>query len=194
MTTQFKRWIKYEADTDPDFARSIVESPGGERLRHCIQCGTCSGTCPLATHMDYTPRRLIQMTREGFKAEVLSSFTIWLCASCYSCTCDCPKEIKITDIMYALKRRAIQEGVYPRRSFPIPVLAREFFKMVYNRGRVSESWLVTFLLLKTNVLKFFSMTRLGLGLLRTGRFSPKIESIERREELQRLLDAVGAAK
>jgi quinone-modifying oxidoreductase subunit QmoC len=194
MTTQFKRWIKYEADTDTAFTRSILETDGGERLRHCIQCGTCSATCPLSTFMDYTPRRLIQMTREGFKDEVLSSFTIWLCASCYACTCDCPKEIKVTDIMYALKRRAIRDGVYPKRSFPIPVLAREFYKMVYNRGRVSESWLVVWLVLKTNLLKFFGMTRLGLGLLRTGRFSLKSESIERREELQKLLEAVGSAK
>jgi quinone-modifying oxidoreductase, subunit QmoC len=192
--TQFKRWIKYEADTDADFTRSIIATPGGERLRHCIQCGTCSGTCPFSTYMDYTPRRLIQMTREGFRSEVLSSFTIWLCASCYSCTCECPKEIKVTDIMYALKRRAIRDGVYPKKSFPIPVLAREFYNMVYNRGRVSESWLVTWLILKTNLLKFFGMTRLGLGLLRTGRFSLKSESIERRAELQKLLDTVGSAK
>ncbi len=192
--TEFKRWIKYEADTDADFARSISETPGGERLLHCIQCGTCSGACPFSTYMDYTPRRLIQMTREGFRGEVLSSFSIWLCASCYGCTCQCPKEIKVTDIMYALKRRAIRDGVYPKKSFPIPVLAREFYNMVFNRGRVSESWLVTWLILKTNVLKFFGMTRLGLGLLRTGRFSLKSESIERREELRKLLDAVGSAK
>jgi heterodisulfide reductase subunit C len=144
--------------------------------------------------MDYTPRRLIQMAREGFKDEVLGSFTIWLCASCYACTCDCPKEIKVTDIMYALKRRAIQEGVYPRRRFPIPVLAREFYSMVLKRGRISEPWLVTRLVIKTSILKFLSMTRLGLALLRTGRFSPKIHSIERHEELRRLLETVRAAK
>jgi heterodisulfide reductase subunit C len=190
----FKRWIKYEADTDADFVQSIVESPGGERLRHCIQCGTCSGTCPLSTYMDYTPRRLMQMTREGFKDEVLGSFTIWLCASCYACTCDCPKEIKVTDIMYALKRRAIKEGVYPKRSFPIPVLAREFFKMVYKKGRISESWLVVWLLLKTNLLKFFGIQKQGLGLIRTGRFSLAVEKIERREELQKMLDTVASAK
>jgi hypothetical protein len=84
--------------------------------------------------------------------------------------------------MYALKRRAIRDGVYPKKSFPIPVLAREFYNMV--------TWLV----LKTNLLKFFGMAGLGLGLLRTGRFSLKSESIERREELKKLLDTVGSAK
>ena len=45
---------------------------------------------------------------------------------------ECPREIRITDIMYALKQRAIQEGIYPKR-FPIPVLAREFSEMVQKQ-------------------------------------------------------------
>lgn len=183
-----RQTIRLDSDRDRSFAADIIAAPGGEQLEHCFQCGTCSGVCPVSIYMHYTPRRLIYLTRAGFKKEVLSSNTIWLCTSCYACTVDCPKGIRITDIMYALKQRAIREGVYPR-GFPIPVLAREFFKMVRSTGRTSESWLVIRLMMHTNLLRLFGMWRLGLNLMRTGRFSLKTERIRQIGELRRMLDA-----
>jgi heterodisulfide reductase subunit C len=147
----------------------------------------------MSTFMDYTPRRVIALTRTGFKRDALQCMTIWLCTSCYACTVECPKEIQITNIMYALKQRAIQERVFPRR-FPIPVLAQEFFKLVKSRGRSTESWLVIRLFWRTNLFKILGMTRLGLNLLRTGRMSFKADSIRQRRDLQRLLEAAEAEK
>jgi heterodisulfide reductase subunit C len=181
--------IKYEGDCDREFAKWVVGQTGGENLRHCIQCGVCSATCPLSLYMDYTPRRLINLAREGFKKEVLGSFTIWLCASCYACRVECPKSIHITDIMYLLKRRAIEEGVYPRR-FPIPVLAREFARMIFMFGRVNETLLVMDLFLRTNWFRFLSMTGLGVNLMRTGRMSLLPDHIKRRGELRKVMDAI----
>jgi len=185
-TWQGWRKIRYESELDPDFSREIASIPGGEKLYGCIQCGTCSGMCPMSPYMDYTPRQIIAMIREGFRGEVLSSYTTWLCASCYSCMVECPMEIKITDIMYAAKRLAIREGAYPKR-FPIPVLANEFFKNVEKSGRNSEGRLILRLFLKTNPLKMFGQTGVGLKLLRRGRFSMKRESISNRRELSRIL-------
>ncbi len=181
--------IKYDAERDREFPRQIMSCPGGEKLYGCIQCGTCSATCPVSIYMDHTPRQLMALTRAGFKREVLGSVTIWLCASCYACTVDCPKEIRITDIMYELKQRAIREGVYPKR-FPIPVLAREFASMVRKHGRISELLLVMRLFLKTNWFAALGNWRMGIGLMRTGRLSLKTESIQRRQELARMLDSV----
>ena len=185
--------IKYEAERDQEFANWVTQETGGENLRHCIQCGVCSATCPLSLYMDYTPRRLINLAREGFKKEVLSSLTIWLCASCYACRVECPKKIQVTDIMYLLKRRAIQEGVYPRH-FPIPVLAKEFGRMIFLFGRVNETLLVIDLFLRTNWFKFLGMTRLGMNLMRTGRMSFLPEQIKRKKELRKILDALDAGE
>ncbi len=180
------RKIRYESELAPHFAAEIASIPGGEKLYSCIQCGTCSGMCPLSHYMDYTPRQIIAMIRDGFKGEVLSSYTTWLCASCYSCTVECPKEIALTDVMYAAKRLAIREGVFPKR-FPIPVLASEFFKSVERSGRNSETWLLMRLYLKTNPLKMLAQAGLGLKLWLRGRLGLKHESIERTDELHRML-------
>ena len=183
------RKIRYEAELDPNFSREIASIPGGEKLFSCIQCGTCSGMCPMSPYMDYTPRQIIAMIRAGYKGEVLSSYTTWLCASCYSCTVECPKEIKLTDIMYAVKRLAIRNEVSPKR-FPISVLASEFFKIVEKNGRNSEGPLLIRLYLKTNPFLMLKQAALGLKLMLTGRFSLKKESIKRKNELQNILKAL----
>jgi quinone-modifying oxidoreductase subunit QmoC len=188
---ELKRTIKYESDRVKGFGREVMSVPGCEQLETCIQCGTCSGLCPLSIFMDYTPRQVMELTRSDFKQEVLRSTTIWLCASCYACTVECPKQIRITDIMYELKQRAIHEGIYPKR-FPIPVLAQEFYKMSHKRGRVTENFLATIMFLKTNVLAALGMWRLGLNLLWRGRFPLKMEGIKRRDELGRMMAVVDA--
>ena len=54
--------------------------------------------------MDYGPREVIGAFRAGMIDKVVKSNTIWLCTSCYYCTVRCPAGIKITDLMYELKR------------------------------------------------------------------------------------------
>jgi len=96
---QINRTIKYEGDRVRGFGREIMGVSGCEQLQSCIQCGTCSGACPLSIYMDFSPRQVMAMVRADFKNEVLRSNTVWLCASCYACTTECPRKIRITDIM-----------------------------------------------------------------------------------------------
>jgi heterodisulfide reductase subunit C len=181
-----KHQIRYQREANLAWTRAVIARPGCERLMSCIQCGTCSGTCPLSLYMDFTPRRIVQLVREGFRDDALKSQTIWLCASCYSCGVHCPQDIHITDIMYTLKREAIREKLFPKR-FPIPILAQEFFKAVRRNGRSSEFWVVLRLMLRTNPLGLFGMWRQGLALMRTGRLSLARDRIKNVEQLQRAL-------
>lgn len=186
---EFKRTIKYEAELKKDFTKEVIGSHGCEGLSHCIQCGNCSGICPVSIYMDYPPRKIIAMVREGFKDEVLSSKTIWLCASCYACAADCPQNIKITDIMYKLKRMAIKEGKYPKK-IATAVLAKTFYNMLRSSGRNTESWLVLTLWLKTSIMKMFTNAGFGLSLMSKGRLSFGKEEIKNKDSFHRLLEEV----
>jgi|SRR5579862_1859644 len=188
-----QRTVKFEAETDREFAQWIAHEIGGEKLRECLQCGLCSGTCPLSLYMDKTPRRLMYLAREGFKGDVLSSLSIWLCTSCYGCVIDCPKQINITGMMYSLKQRAIEEKFYPPR-FPIPVMARQFSRMVRSSGRITESWLVVQVFARTAIWRLLGMGKLGLRLLRTGRMRLVRDKVEHRHDISQLMDAVQVAK
>lgn len=192
-TRRIERTIKYESDRSVGFGRDVMRVPGCEQLENCIQCGTCSGVCPLSIYMDHSPRQVMALTRADFRDEVLRSHTIWLCASCYACTVECPQQIRITDIMYELKQRAIDAGIYPRR-FPIPVLAHEFTRMVRQHGRITELVLVIRLFLKTDWFAALGNWRLGIDLMRTGRFSLLTERIRRHGDIARMLDAVDQPK
>jgi heterodisulfide reductase subunit D len=94
---------------DPALAERVA--PDWEKLFSCMQCGTCSSSCPTAYAMDYAPRQLWQMLRLGMEEEVLNSQTFWLCTVCKSCQVRCPRGISLTDTMIALKEYATQKGI-----------------------------------------------------------------------------------
>ncbi len=118
--------------------------------------------------MDLTPRRVVQLVREGFRDEALRSETIWLCASCYACAAHCPQGMQITDLMQALKHEAIREHRFPRR-FPTPAIAQALHAMVERRGRGADFWLMFRHTLRHNPRAALSLARAAISLLRAGR-------------------------
>lgn len=187
---EIQRKVKYEHELDPHFLAEIKHLSGCENLDACIQCGTCSSSCPMSVYMDYPPRKIIAMIKNGFKDEALRSFTIWLCPSCYTCQVRCPSQIKITDVMYALKRQAIEAKVFPSR-FAIPILDREMSRLIAKNGRNSELRLILRLYLKSrHFLTMIKMAPLGLKLMKTGRMSLRKESIKNKKQLRSLLSAI----
>lgn len=187
---EIREKIVFEEQLDPDFLQEVKTISKCDVIDRCIQCGTCTSSCPSADYMDYSPRKIIAMIKSGLKDEVLSSFTPWLCASCYNCQVRCPSNIKITDVMYALKRKALASKSFPSR-FPIAIMDREMDRILTTSGRSSEVWLMLNLFLKTlNPLGLVKMAPLGLNLMKTGRMSLKKESIKNRRQLRELLKAV----
>jgi quinone-modifying oxidoreductase subunit QmoC len=177
--------IKLESDLDKDFGKRVARIAHGEKLFGCIQCGNCSAACPLSVWMDYTPRKVIAMVRAGFKEEVLSNRTVWLCASCYQCTVECPKGIKITDVMYALKREAIENKIYPKH-FPVPILAKSFYNEVRRTGRINETTLLMNYFIRYNVFKALGYATVALNLFRKGRLSIFEKGMGNKKEFRKI--------
>ncbi len=98
---------KTPADT---FVKEITSIPGGEGIRLCIQCGTCTASCPNADRMEYTPSELIALARAGMREEVLTSNSMWHCLSCYLCTVRCPRGIKPANLIHAVETIAEREA------------------------------------------------------------------------------------
>ncbi|MCF8126907.1 MAG: 4Fe-4S dicluster domain-containing protein [Deltaproteobacteria bacterium] len=115
----------------------FFENYHGEEIQNCIQCGSCSGSCPLAPHMDYGPRQLFELAREGDMEDVLRANTMWLCVSCYNCVVKCPRDIVITDHMYSLKKMALKEGLQAPK-IKLPALYEAFKGPVERYGKISD--------------------------------------------------------
>jgi len=171
------------------FADEIGDIPGGEGIRLCIQCGTCTASCPNAARMDHTPSQLIAMARAGMKDEVLSSNAMWYCLSCYLCTVRCPRGIKQTDLMHALESLAVREGVSHGRTLT-PAMYRSFNDFVYSLGTLPEMGFMTWFYMLTNPMRAFKLLPVALSLRKRGRLKVKARRLtpEGTNQLRNILD------
>lgn len=115
------------ATFDPTLAERVT--PEWKKLFSCMQCGTCSSSCPTAYAMDYTPRQLWQMVQLGMEEEVVNSQTFWLCTVCKSCQVRCPRGISLTDTMVSLKEYAVSKGINVPNGME---MLREMVTTMYN--------------------------------------------------------------
>jgi heterodisulfide reductase subunit C len=96
---------------DPTLADEIAAEPGGEHIRRCFACGTCTASCPVREVTErYNPRRIIHMAVLGLRQPVLASDFIWLCSTCFACYERCPEDVRITELMHAIKNVAVRHG------------------------------------------------------------------------------------
>ncbi len=159
---------KKEADLRAAFWHHVSSFPDGHKIKNCLQCGTCTGACPVSYAMDITPRETIALFRAGMLEEILKSKTIWICASCYSCTVRCPMGIRVTDTLYALKRLAMETKIFPS-NFPVNVLAKAFIENVKKYGRNYELGLGMRYYLKASPMKLIGSANFGMNMLKHDR-------------------------
>jgi heterodisulfide reductase subunit C len=168
------------------FLQEVVgHTPGGERLVHCLQCGSCGGSCPNGADMQYTPRTLFAMISADKREEVLTSNTMWACVSCYLCTTRCPQEIPITEIMYCLKRLAIRDGL--AKHTDAPALAKTFTNLLDKYGRSFELGLASRFYLFNKPLAMLKMGPLGMKMFTRGRMALVPTKIRRIDQLQAII-------
>ncbi len=166
----------------------IARTPGEPHLERCIQCGTCGGSCPSGADMENTPRGLFALISAEMKDKVLRSNTPWYCVSCYYCTVRCPQEIHITDVMYTLKRMAIDEGFYVESTArEAPDFSKTFIDFVESNGRSFELGLATVFYLRHRPLNAVGMAPMAVGMLRRGRMDVTPKKIRGIKQLQAIL-------
>jgi len=105
----------------------LLASSRGRDLLTCIQCGTCAGTCPYGDVLDFPPRRIIGMLREGMIEEVLASDSLLFCVTCYSCMAKCPRGLRLTEVLLPL----VKEQIFAR----LPDVPAELQKALTNTLR-----------------------------------------------------------
>lgn len=167
---------------DAGFAERVQQKSGKE-LRQCYHCLKCSAGCPLTFAMDWTPNQIIRMVQLGLEKRVLSSSTIWLCASCETCSTRCPNEVDLPAIMDTLKEMAVRDGIKSEQT-DIQTFHRVFLDCLKEYGRMHEMSLLV-------ALKVFSLNLfedMGLGMKMFGK--GKINILPRRIENIQQLNAI----
>jgi quinone-modifying oxidoreductase subunit QmoC len=87
---------------------------GGEDVKKCYQCATCSVVCPISPDNKPFPRKEMIATSWGLKDKVLKSADPWLCHNCGDCSTRCPRQAKPADVLAAIRAQTIIEYSRPR--------------------------------------------------------------------------------
>jgi len=87
----------------------LIKEEGGDPLKLCYQCGTCSATCPWNLVKNFIVRKIMHQGQLGlidFESEEL-----WMCATCKACVDRCPRGVAIIDVMRSMRRAIVEFSV-----------------------------------------------------------------------------------
>lgn len=156
----------------------------GQNIDGCYQCGKCTAGCPVAYTMDFSPHEIIRLVQLGCPEEALASHTIWLCASCETCTSRCPKNIDIAAVMDALRALAFGKG-QTQAEKEISLFHKLFLEVVGRFGRVNDLYLMgKYNLFTLNPLRDW---RLGQKLFSKGKLKVKAPQMKNPKEFREIL-------
>ncbi len=102
-----------------DFVKK-VEEISGQSLLSCNQCGKCSAGCPMSFAMDSLPNQVIRLVQLGLEEDIVRSKTVWICASCFTCTVRCPHGVDLAKVMEAVRLVSLRRNVDYLQAADIP--------------------------------------------------------------------------
>jgi len=93
-----------------EMSQAIVEA-GGEALKKCYQCGTCTGTCPWTPITHFNIRKLVRYGQLGLDG--IEEF-MWGCSTCKFCVDRCPRGVELIDVVTAVRNVYSGGGMLPQ--------------------------------------------------------------------------------
>lgn len=107
-TAEARRDIVRLNELDAGLVEAVAKA-GGEKINLCIQCGTCTASCPSGRRTAFRTRQVIRRAMLGFRG-ILSDKDVWLCTTCYTCLERCPRGVDPTDVILAVRNLAVKAG------------------------------------------------------------------------------------
>ncbi|RMF86681.1 MAG: heterodisulfide reductase, partial [Nitrospirae bacterium] len=98
---------------DLEFIRSLKQF-GGENLKSCYQCATCTVVCPISTDERPFPRREMIHAQWGMKEKLVTDPLVWVCHNCRDCSSYCPRGAKPGELLAAVRDYTITHFAWPR--------------------------------------------------------------------------------
>jgi heterodisulfide reductase subunit C len=174
-----------ERSLGSSFLEEVVEASKVD-IRGCYQCRKCSAGCPVVSAMDILPNQVIRQIQYGRREKVLRSGSIWVCASCHTCSVRCPNDIDFAQVMDSLRHIALRSGMNAGEK-EVPVFHKAFLDSIKSTGRIHELSLILRFKLKTR--DFLKDAGLGWQMFRRGKIKVLPPSLTGGKEVRAIFDA-----
>ncbi len=179
----------YEPAANDDLIKALEHA--GADVTACYQCGRCSAGCPVSEFFDYKPLQVVRMCCYGLEEPLLRSRTIWLCASCETCTTRCPNGIDIAGMMDVLRSRGLASKQRAREP-KILAFHKSFLNSIRHHGRIFEVGMIAGYKFRTGDL--FSDLGMGFQMIKRGKIKFAPHRIQETKEVRSLFRRKKRAK
>jgi len=169
---------------------SRVEQASGQQISKCYQCGNCSASCAYTYVYDYPVNQIMRLVQLGHREAVLTSGSIWLCATCQACTTRCPNNLDVARIMEALRIMSRRENKVSEKE--IDLFYQEFLDSVRAFGRVFETGLLPLFNFKAK--KPFNDMDLAPQVIKKGKLALLPHRIKGRKQVAQIFERFEARR
>lgn len=166
---------------DKDFV-DLVARESEQDPNLCYQCGNCTAGCPFTFAFDIPVHQVMRLLQAGQKEKILCSHSVWLCATCETCTTRCPCNVDVARIMDVLRHIARREGYVSEKHMKL--FYDIFLDSVKKHGRVFELGLL--LSYNTRSGKLFTDAELGPKVMSKGKISFLPHEIQGKDKVARI--------
>lgn len=112
-----------------------------ELIRRCVQCGTCTASCPSKDVSDYNIRKLVRRVQLNlFSDKAFLAKYPWLCTQCYRCYALCTEGLEIPKLVLALRELALKSGTAPSGVYEVLEAIKRFNSPYRSLTRTKASW------------------------------------------------------
>ncbi|MGB9728585.1 MAG: 4Fe-4S dicluster domain-containing protein [Thermoprotei archaeon] len=83
---------------------NLIVALGGNGIRECYQCGSCTAICPISENFSISFRRTIKYAQLGLEKKLVNDLTPWICHACGECSNSCPRDANPSELMMTFRR------------------------------------------------------------------------------------------